>query len=300
MAIIETSQLNQETPENKTVYAKFDWNYQNQEWWVQMKTRMAHKTEGQLLLDKTLIEVVNAEDEIDLDRIEELLRKGAKIDHWKIDGSSNYRLNAFMVAARSPAENATEAVKILIKRFPNFMTRDTGMMESPVGRAIFTNNLPMVDAILSQHKVENPLFSFMINAKGWSNEDKKVMLQTIDKYYKFKIVFDADFMRLRQENRLGPRDVDVRENVAQMFRYCRSKSPTFLDDVVGKSHMVDDPIAWRYKGACQNYTWLVQDLEKLGFNTGEIRIKKQGNDFQVLIINAKVTGYKIWYFTILV
>lgn len=172
--------MNRDDPENIEEYDFYNQNHNNAIWWRAMKARMQHKSSDQIALDRQLIESIGYRSNINLENVKNLIERGAKVDHWVgLDdrGSSTHssRYNAIQLAAFNSSDEATEAIRIFVQSFPNFMNRDIGGWDSILARSMRSGYVHRTNVIISTKTAENPIYSFLTMAKSTKDEKNEII-----------------------------------------------------------------------------------------------------------------------------
>ena len=125
---------------------------------------------------------------------------------------------------------------------------------------------------------KNPIFTFLNSANG-SKSEKLSILAHIDKFYNLAKVVKDDFRQVGDLDKL--KEKLVRENLKTLLEFCqKTKSPHFLQHVLGQSYQIDEPISWRYQNGNQ-FEPIVDSLAKKGFATGQISIKRVEDEIHI-------------------
>ena len=267
---------------NGVNYDKFEKNYNGQKWWEEMKQRRKNKTEEQKDLDRKLVqhigEVTNNLRMINLTEIKKLVDQGAQIDHWVEFAGGRY--NAIQLAANNGSDEAVEAVIYLLNTF-NFIPKELGNdYSSPLALSIFNGYSKMAKEIIKIKKSKNPIYSFLRWSLFSITDDEKLnSFEEIRRNYNFSKILKEDLKLIKDH---GQFDQDViLTNLSTLFNFCKSKNIN-LEECLGKSYNIGNPIAWRFKSGNTNH-WVAEEIQKT-FKVGKVSIENCPNKITVFFV----------------
>ena len=272
--------------EGQLGYEYYEKLYSGHKWWENMKIRMKNKNEKQKDLDRRLVEAIGdpiKQPIMDLEKIKNLVKQGAQMDHWVEDGVVGSRRNAIQLASWNRSDKNDEIIYFLSKQF-DFVTKEEDL-QSPLSRALMYDQTQRSKKLIEKRSLENPVFAFLLNAGGWKNtitdEEKLEILDQIGTNYNLAKVIKEDLKQIQDRGKFG--DSDVRKNLPVLFKFCKRKSSSFLEEVFGKSYDINEPMTWRFTKTGK-FKWVAEEIQKR-YKNGTITIKNDNNSLKVIFIH---------------
>jgi len=248
-----------------------------------MKIRIKNKTEKQKDLDRRLAEEIgepNKDPIMDLEKIKNLVKEGAKMDHWVEYGYGD-RWNAIQLASRNKSDKNDEIIYFLSKQF-DFVTKEEDW-NSPLSIALYWGKTQRSKKLIEKTSLKNPVFAFLLNAGRWTeipDEEKLEILDQIETNYNLAKVIKEDLKQIQDQGKFG--DYNVRKNLPVLFKFCKRKSSSFLEEVFGKSYDLNEPITWRFTKNGK-FKWVAEEVQKR-FQNGKVSIENDQDNIKVQFV----------------
>jgi len=267
------------------------------EWTNEWIKRTKNKNEPQKSKDRELLEQIGSWEEINGKRsnpneteIERLLANGATIDFFVHSKNEEYGYlwNAIEFAFYARKE---EILKLLIKRFPNYMNEPNRDWNSLLGR-LFTKKMfsAGIELIKTKEPV-HPLYDILWYLKVDSKF--KNLIEEIFKVYNPSTQVKLDFQMLSDKNRF--QDKDVERNLELLKKYFLNDThygPKFIQLALGSTYEINDPICSRFERNGKKF-WVAQEIQNLGLEElvefkSDAAGKIQVNLYNILFTNITV------------
>ena len=239
---------------------------------------MKNKTEKQKDLDRRLVEEIGDSELdpiMDLEKIKSLVRGGAEMDHW-VEYAG--RCNAIQLASRNRSDKNNEIIYFLSKKF-DFVTKEEGV-ESPLSDALYFGKTQRSKKLVETKCLENPVFAFLLSAgkiTSIPDDEKLEIIDQIETTHNLAKVIKEDLKQIQDRGKFG--DSDVRRNLPALFKFCKRKSSSFLEEVFGKSYDLNAPITWRFTKN-GTFKWVAEEIQKR-YKNGKVSIKNDQDNIKV-------------------